>query len=158
MLAVKTYTREEALLKQVKELELKLLTSQQKVDELTQYNQHLEGLLKGTENVNQSQTITIKGATKVEFVKVEDIVCCYADMGYTDIFLTNGKTITATKSISKFEEILQSFSFFRISKSHLINLASVKTFYKDKNQILLEGDVLLSVARRRRVEFLKIYR
>lgn len=158
MLAVKTYTREEALLKKVNELELKLLTSQQKVDELTQYNQNLEGLLKGNESASQSKTITIKGATKVEFVKVEDIVCCYADLGYTDIQLANGKTITATKSISKFEELFQPLSFFRISKSHLINLNYVKTFYKDKNQIRLKDDVLLKVARRKRVEFLKIYR
>ena len=158
MLTVKTYTKEEALLKRVEELEMKLAFSQNEVTKLTQYNFHLESLVKGIGISQQSKTITIKSATKVEFVEVEDIVCCYADMGYTDIHLSNGKIITATKSISKFEELLHSFSFFRISKSHLINLSSVKIFYKDKNQILLEGDILLKVARRRRVDFLKIYR
>ena len=158
MIAIKTYTIEEALQKKVRELELELLSANKKIEELTQYNQHLETLVKGVASTKKSTTITIKSATKVEFVEVEDIVCCYADMGYTDIQLSNGKTITATKSITKFEELLQPFSFFRISKSHLINLDSVKTFYKDRNEILLEGNILLKVARRRRVEFLKIYR
>jgi len=155
LLTVKTYTKEEALLKRVKQLELELFNSKKEIVKLSAYNQQLESLVKGANSTNQSKTITIKSATRVEFVEVEDIVCCYADMGYTDIHLRNGKIITATKSILKFEELLSSFSFFRISKSHLINLSLVKTFHKDKNEILLEGDILLKVARRRRVDFLK---
>ena len=158
MIAIKTYTKEEALQKKVRELELELLSANKKVAELSRYNHHLESLVKGVESTKKSTTITIKSATRVEFVEVGDIVLEPFRGEGAFYELSNGKTITATKAITKFEELLQPFSFFRISKSHLINLDSVKTFYKDRNQILLEGDILLNVARRRRVEFLKIYK
>ncbi len=51
--------------------------------------------------------------------------------------------------------MLGEHSFFRISKSHLINPTQVVTFFKDRNQILLNGNLLLDVARRRRIDFLK---
>lgn len=157
MIGVIEHNKEKVLLKRIDELEIKLIQNQKEILEVTAYNKHLEDLLKGYQATKQSRTITIKSATKIEFIKVKDIVCCHADMNYTDIQLLNGRIITATKPLAKFDELLTDFSFFRISKSHLVNLKCVKTFYKDKNEILLQGETILKVARRKRVDFLKIY-
>jgi len=133
-----------------------LQITKQKLHKSSAYNKALESILQGVGETKSSNIITIKSATKIEFVPINDIVCCSADYGYTEVKLIGDKTITATKPLSTFEQILQEHSFFKISKSHVINTNYIVTFYKDRNQILLKGDVLLDVSRRRRVEFLKM--
>ena len=155
MIKVKEYTAEILLKMKLKEVEDQLLQTQKKLQREAEYNNHLESILKDSESTKKSSTITIKSATKIEFVQVNNIICCNADEGYTHIQLKDGRTITAAKTLSSFEKILEQQSFFRISKSHLINTNHIVTFYKDRNQILLLGDIFLDIARRRRVEFLK---
>ncbi len=144
-----------SLTKKLKELEKTLQLTQSKLTQVVSRNEELEGILQGVAPAKKSKIITIKSATKIEFVTVDDIVCCNADEAYTDIQLVNGRTITAAKPLSTFDNLLMGYSFFRISKSHLINIDHVITFHKDKNQILMEGNILLDVARRRRIDFLK---
>lgn len=155
MLQLKEYNLETKLQQQLEKLKLELLQTQQELDRCKAHNLQLEDLLQGVTTTKASKTITIKSATKVEFIQTNEIIYCNADYGYTDIILTNGKTITATKPLSKFEDLLKKHNFFRISKSLLVNTEHIVTFHKNSNQILLQGDILLKIARRRRVEFLK---
>ncbi len=155
MIKVKEHTAAWLLKKKLKEVENKLLQTQKELQRESEYNNHLESIIQEGSSVKKSNIITIKSATKIEFIKVDDIVCCDADEGYTHIQLINGKTITAARTLSTFDKALEGHSFFRISKSHIINTNHIVTFHKDKNQILLLGNILLDIARRRRVEFLK---
>ena len=152
---VKEHTKEFLLKEKLKQLENRLLQTQKELQRESEYNNHLESIIEDAESTKKSTTITIKSATKIEFVQVSDIICCNADDVYTDVQLVNGKVITAAKPLTIFENILEQHSFFKISKSHVINTNHIITFYKDRNQILLEGNILLDVSRRRRVEFLK---
>lgn len=154
MIKVKEHTKESLLKDQLKQLEKQLLKTQKELQRESEYNNHLEGIIKET-STKKSTTITIKSATKIEFVQIDDILCCNADEGYTDVQLIGGRTITATKPLTVFEKILEQHSFFKISKSHIINTNQIVTFHKDRNQILLKGNILLDISRRRRVEFLK---
>jgi len=143
------------LTKQLTQLVKKLVKTEKELAQLAAQNKELESLLESVNaSTKKSNIITIKSATKIEFVPITDIVYCNADYGYTDIQLKD-KTITAAKPLSTFEKILDHDNFFKISKSHIINTDYIVTFFKDRNQILLQGDILLDVARRRRVEFLK---
>ena len=154
-LKVKEHTKESFLKEKLKQLEKQLLSTQKELQRESEYNNHLKGIIKES-STKKSTIITIKSATKIEFVQVADILCCNADEGCTDVKLIDGRTITATKPLTVFENILGQHSFFRISKSHIINTTQIVTFHKDRNQILLKGNVLLDISRRRRVEFLKI--
>ena len=154
MITVKEYTRERLLKEELEQLGKELLKAQKELQRESEYNNHLKGLIK--ENTpNKSTIITIKSATKIEFVQVDDILCCNADEGYTNLKLSGGRTIMASKPLIVFEKILGSYSFFKISKSHIINTNQIVTFHKDRNQVLLKGNILLDVSRRRRVAFLK---
>lgn len=135
-------------------MERQLQQTKKQLQQTTNYNKELQLILEQAAPTKKSKIITIKSATKIEFVNVDDIIYCSADCAYTHIELKD-KTITASKTLSTIEIILNEHSFFRISKSHLINTNHIVTFFKDRNQILLEGNILLDVARRRRVEFLK---
>jgi len=155
LITVKEHTKESLLKAQLKQLEKQLLTTQNELQREAEYNNHLERIIK-EEATQKSTVITIKSATKIEFVEVAAIVCCNADEGYTNVKLIDGRTITASKPLTIFEKILEEHAFFKISKSHLINTAHIVTFHKDRNQILLKNNILLDISRRRRVEFLKI--
>lgn len=134
----------------------KLMKTEEELAQVEAQKKELEQLLQSVNLTNKkSKIITIKSATKIEFINIDHIICCKADEAYTHIYLENHKVITASKTLSAFECILEEHSFFRISKSHLINPTQVVTFFKDRNQILLNGNLLLDVARRRRIDFLK---
>ena len=144
-----------ALQKRLVELEELLVETRQKLQQESEYNKQLEAILEEEQPSNKSKIITIKSATKIEFVNVDDIICCNADEVYTHIQLNDNKKITIAKTLSSFESLLEGHHFFRISKSHIINPNYIITLYKDRNQLLLQGNILLDIARRRRVEFLK---
>ena len=143
------------LQKRLVELEELLTQTKQKLKLEAEYNRQLEAILKEEHPVKKSKIITIKSATKIEFVNVDDIICCDADEVYTHVRLNDKRKITVAKTLSSFETLLEGHDFFRISKSHIINPSYMITLYKDRNQILLQGKITLDIARRRRVEFLK---
>jgi len=144
-----------ALQKRVVELEELLSQTKKKLHDEAAYNKQLEAILKEDQPVKRSKIITLKSATKIEFVHVDDIVCCDADEVYTHVQLKENRKITVAKTLSSFETLLEGHDFFRISKSHIINTNHIITFYKDRNQLLLQGNIVLDIARRRRVEFLR---
>lgn len=141
--------------KRLVELEELLTQAKKKLRVETEYNKQLQAILEEEYPVRRSKIITIKSATKIEFVNVDDIICCHADEVYTHIQLKDDKKITVAKPLNTFETLLKEHDFFRISKSHIINPNYIITLYKDRNQILLQGNIILDIARRRRVEFLK---
>lgn len=152
---VKEHTKDSLLIEKLNQLESQLLETQKELQRETEYTNHLESIIEENNSLKKSNLITIKSATKIEFVQVNDIVCCNADGGYTNVVLTNGRAITATKPLIVFETILEHHSFIKISKSHLVNHEHIVTFHKDRNQLLLKGNILLAISRRRRVAFLK---
>lgn len=81
---VKEHTKESLLKEKLKQLEKQLLTTQKELQREAEYNNHLEGIIK-EDSTKKSTTITIKSATKIEFVQVNDILCCNADEGYTNV-------------------------------------------------------------------------
>jgi len=144
------------LQKKIVELEKLLAQTKKKLKLEAEHNRKLEAILKEEHPVRKSKIITIKSATKIEFVNVDDIICCDADEVYTHVRLNDNRKITVAKPLSTFETLLEGHDFFRISKSHIINPNYMIILYKDRNQILLQGNIVLDIARRRRVEFLKI--
>ncbi|KJS05252.1 MAG: hypothetical protein VR77_09130 [Flavobacteriales bacterium BRH_c54] len=155
MIVLKENNETIVLQKKLVELEKLLAQTKKKLHYEAEYNKQLEAILKEEHPVKKSKIITIKSATKIEFVNVDDIICCDADEVYTHVRLNDNRKITVAKSLSTFETLLEGHDFFRISKSHIINPSYMITLYKDRNQILLQGNIVLDIARRRRVEFLK---
>ncbi len=111
---------------------------------------HLQELVKS----NISKTIAIKGAIKIDFIPIDEIIYCSANLAYTEIISLNNNKVTSTKSINAFEDYLSCYSFYRISKSLLINTKHIHSYNKKNGQILMQNKDLLDVARRRKSEFL----
>jgi two-component system LytT family response regulator len=111
---------------------------------------HLQEIIKSS----CSNIIAIKGATKIDFIPINEIIYCIADLAYTEIVTINNNKVLATKSINEFEQRFFGFNFFRISKSVLINTKYIHSYNKKNGQLLMKNNELLDVARRRKSQFL----
>lgn len=111
------------------------------------------------ENIDSGDTshkkIAIATETGFEFVKFNTIIYLEAQNNYTKFYLTNGTSITTSKTLKHFEEILPSELFFRIHKSYLVNMNFVKRFTKGDEQFveLITGQKL-PVSIRKKDEFI----
>lgn len=81
------------------------------------------------EKIGKIALTTLDGFT---FTNIDDIVRCEAEGNYTSVFLSDGSSLLITKTLKHYEEILTNHPFFRVHKSHLINLNYVRRFVKGK--------------------------
>ena len=91
------------------------------------------------------------------FTDIEDIIRCEADGNYTMVFLKNGTKQLASKTLKEFEYILNQNNFWRIHKSHLINLKHLKKYVKGDgggNVVMIDNSEI-EVSRRNKDAFLK---
>ncbi len=83
------------------------------------------------------------------------IIRCEADGNYTKVFFTSGKSELITKLIKDLEETLRDFNFYRIHKSHLINIDHVKAFVRSDDDITMADDSVVPLSRTEKAAFLK---
>jgi len=89
-------------------------------------------------------------------VKNTDIIHLEADENYTTLYCVGGKKYVSSKSIKAFEDKLDPNMFFRVHKSHIINIVHhLKEFNRtDGNIAVLSDGKQVPVARRKLQEFL----
>lgn len=73
-------------------------------------------------NINYNKKIQFKCKKKIEFILPEDILFIKSIDAYSCINLVNGRTLKTTCSLQKISAILPVESFFRLSRSVIINL------------------------------------
>ncbi|MEI6348180.1 MAG: LytTR family DNA-binding domain-containing protein [Bacteroidota bacterium] len=98
--------------------------------------------------------IALPTSTGYRFEKLNNIMYCVADENYTNVYMIKKEKFLVTKTLKNMEEILPSANFFRIHKSHIVNLNYIKDFNKSDNIITLEDGTILGVAMRRTDDFL----
>ena len=100
--------------------------------------------------------IAIASANAIEFVNINDIVYLQADGVYTHVYLNNN-TITSTKNLKEFDDLLRAQNFFRIHHSYLVNMNHIKKYIKgDGGSVIMVNDIEIEVSRRRKSAFLEI--
>ena len=142
----------------IEDLTEAILRAKKTVDKGMFDNSRVEALLHNVNEENTYKKLAIKSATKIDFVDVDTIIYCNAGQSYTEFHLINDKKIIATKPLKYFENILceGSNSFFRISRSNLINLNYLSSYNKEKENIELENGVILDISRRRKSKLMEI--
>jgi len=114
------------------------------------------GVLRGhVSNLNPFKKITIPSIDEIHFVHIDDIVRLQSDDNYTIFHKSDGKKIVASKTIKSFEALFAPFNFFRVHRSHLINLNYIKKFVKGSSYIIMDDDLKIEVSRRRKAVFME---
>lgn len=91
------------------------------------------------------------------YLSIAEIIRVESDGAYS-IFYTNcGKKHLSSKNLGEYEEILPLLGFFRVHRSHMINVKKVKKFIRsDGNFIEMEDGSMVEIARRKKDEFLQM--
>jgi len=103
---------------------------------------------------NSNKKIVIPSVQGLEFIKIEDILHCEGDGGYTKIHLKDAKPMLSSNSIGHFNKLLENNGFYLVHKSHLINTNHIEK-YLNEGYVVLQNNIKVPVSRNRRVDFLK---
>jgi two-component system LytT family response regulator len=106
----------------------------------------------------KNKRIILKTMEKLHLVPVRDIIRCEAFKNYTTFFLNSNKKITVSGSIKEYEDILSEQGFFRVHKSHIINLSYVDCFVKTEGgSVLLNDGSSVPVAMRKKTQLMELF-
>lgn len=129
-----------------------------KVQKLREQHQLKERLETLAENMRSDsiRRIALPVAEGLLFVETNHLQTLSADGSYTQVTLHNNSRLVISKKLGYFEEILSSRSnFFRIHRSHIINLNYVKKYNRFDHTLLMDNGTLLPIAKDRKADFEK---
>ena len=117
----------------------------------------LDGEVLQARSVKAEGKITLPQQDGFQVLDVADIYFCKADDNYTEIYLER-KKVVVSKTLKYFEEALQPYSFARIHKSYLVNVAEVVKYKKGKGgSVVLSNGKELSVSASKKAELLSYF-
>jgi two-component system LytT family response regulator len=141
-------------IKKIGELEGLVLKTKDVLVEMMEKQTALDVHFQELKKHQEIHKIAINSATRIDFVIVDEIIFCKANLACTEIITFNDNNLTARKSLNDFEIQLSNESFIRISKSLLINVNHIHSFNKKTSQVTMKDNSTLDVARRRKTSFI----
>lgn len=146
------------LIMAVKKATALLSLKSQKAEAEKIYNESLDNL---TQQIKSGNThfskITVVEKFGYRIVELDTIRFLEADSNYTIIHLSSLDKIVSSKSLGEYEKILDPKLFFRIHKSHVINLNYLAGFSSYQGYFaILDDHTKLSISRRRFNEFKEV--
>ena len=88
-------------------------------------------------SIKQETILKLSSTNSHILIDPDDILYCVAEGSYTHIHLDDGKIELANTYLGKIEEILSGYNFFRIGRSHMINLDKLWRANKSDNSCIL---------------------
>lgn len=107
------------------------------------------------ELLTQNSQVFVKDGDKCWFIKLNDVRLFESVGNYTKVFF-NGNKPLILKSLNALEERLDSKSFFRANRKHIINLRMVEKiepYFNNGLIVELKGGEKIEVSRRQAVKF-----
>ncbi len=118
---------------------------------LSRYDKLIESL-----KSNKPKKITIHTGEGIVCLLPEDIIHVEADQAYSYIHMTNENKLVVSKNIKEIESILDKSVFFRVHKSHIINLEHVKKYNVHSGSFIEMTDgVKIIISRRNKKAFIE---
>lgn len=113
-------------------------------------------LLSNVKPENKLKKVGIPDGDGLIFINLSDIIRCDSDGNYTFFILTSGKKIIASRTLGEYEQMFADDNFFRIHRSHLINLEHVKKYIKGEGgYVVMTDNSQVEVSRRNKTDFLE---
>lgn len=143
---------EHELAKTLTRLEVCLREKQER-NHFREFQQLVKSLRGEPEKVRKLPIATMDG---ILLLPLSEIIRIEAMGSYTAFYLNKRQKIVASKSISEFDHLCDSESFFKVHKSHIINLNYVEKYIRGEggSVILVDGSEV-GVSRRSKAELLE---
>jgi len=111
----------------------------------------IQTLLNNTGSERKIDKLILSDADNFYLIDISDLIRCESESNYTRFYLKDDQIILIAKTMKAYEEVLESNGFFRIHRSHLINLNFfARLDKKDGGTIFLKDGSSLPVAVRRK--------
>jgi len=122
-------------------------------------NQRYDLFKKNYDHPNAYEKLSVAAVDGIHFVHIREVQRLEAEDNYTHIFLKDGKKLTASKTIKWYEDLLESLNFYRVHKSHVINLNYMTKYVKGEGgYLMMEDGKKIDISRRRRPAFMETMR
>ena len=106
---------------------------------------------------DQHKKIVLRTSDNIYIVDTKEIIRCESDESYTRFFLSDNRRILVSKNLIEYENMFQEFGFYRIHRSHLINLTYVDNYTKkDGGYVVMKDKAEIPISRRKKDDFLKL--
>lgn len=121
-----------------------------------EHNDRIDALRQNLAAPKRPTKIGIPESDGIVFVAINDITRCESDGNYTIIKLTNGSKILSSKTLGDYEDMFTHSNFFRVHRSHLVNLDHLSKYVKGEGgYVILSDGSEIEVARRKKSEFME---
>jgi two-component system LytT family response regulator len=108
------------------------------------------------ENNLQNKKITYTTNQKTEYINLTNIVRVEAMRSYCKVVLSNKRTLVYSKPLSSLIKQFPQSTFYRVHKSHLINLNYIETLNKNGTISLKTDEDSIPLSRERKKELLSL--
>ena len=144
------------LLKPVDDVDLKTAINKavQIIEEKKQSDSNSKIISLLTKTKSKNNKIIVPTSKGISFIPQKEVIHLEGYKGYTKIHLANGKTVTSSYNLGKFEKLLNS-KFYKSHKSHIINLDKVRHF-ENEGYIVLDNDYRVPIAKANKKTFLDL--
>jgi len=146
------------ILKPIDEEELALAIN--KADDIIRYEEKMQfkAIEENIKALNKSDKIILKTSEHVHLINTADIIRIEADGNYSTFYIQDGRKVIASKAIKEYEEALIDKGFYRIHKSHIININKLSYFDKtDSGDVIMSDGSVVPVASRKKDMLLDLF-
>lgn len=124
---------------------------------IPQHTQEAVNLSIAPQKLSLNGRIPLPVKDGIIYLLVLNIVRIESDGGYSTFYTCDGKKYVVSKNLKDYEDMLPEKEFFRVHKSHLINIKKVKKYIRiDGNFLEMEDGSIVEIARRKKDEFLQM--
>lgn len=116
----------------------------------------IKELIRKAYSEHEEDKIAVPMREGYEIIACRDLVHLEASESYTTLFLADGKKMLSSKNIKVYEDKLSASTFFRVHKSHIINVRyHLRGFNRiDGNSAVMSNGKHIPIARRKLQPFL----
>ena len=116
---------------------------------------HLESDLK---EMSRTEKLILRTSDEIHSIDFTELIRIEASGNYAVFYVTDGRKIIVSKPMKEFEERLYQNSFFKIHKSHMVNVKKLKYFDKvDGGYIVMSDNSRIPVASRKRDAVIELF-
>jgi len=117
----------------------------------------LQFLEHGLKALQATDNIILRTSEEIHSVKATEIIRVEADGNYATFYISDGRKVIVSKPMKEFEDKLLENGFFRIHKSHLINIRKMSYFEKaEGGSVMMVDGSKVPVASRKRDEVIAL--
>ena len=120
----------------------KFISAAQRAIEMISHEEKIQvGLLEGNlKKMQEQENLMLRTSDQIHLVRFSDLVRVEADGNYSSFHVADGRKVMVSKPMKEYEEKLMENGFFRIHKSHIINIKMMICFDKSEGGYVIMSD------------------